>query len=263
MSEEEYTSVGAALDAATGLILVSGPLMNGTNTTQYAVMGQLSRSNKKVMTLESPIFSNIPNIHQSEINPAAGFDFITGLNSIVRTDPDVVVLSDIPDTEVAVTICKIAARCIVCATMNALSAVNTIAMLRELGASASLLSQCLSLVINQRLIRKICSHCGEKMPISQSMLMRMGLTEQESANLNAYVGAGCKECNYLGFTGRIAIFEILTANPQILEAIARNATVREIETLAAEHGMTTLRTRCLEKINAGITTLDEFQKCKF
>jgi type IV pilus assembly protein PilB len=263
MSEEEYSVVGAALDAAHGLILISGPLMHGCNTTQYAMMGQLSRSNKKVMTLESPIFSKIPNVHQSEINPAIGFDFITGLNSITRTDPDVIFLSDIPDAEVAATICKIAAKCVVGATMNALSAANTIAMLRELGASASLLSQSLSLVINQRLIRKICSHCCEKMPISQSMLMRMGLTEKESANLNAYVGAGCKECNYLGFTGRIAIFEILNAYTEVREAIARNASAREIETLAAELGTSTLRTRCLEKINAGITTLDEFEKCKF
>jgi type IV pilus assembly protein PilB len=260
---EEYRSILHSLESNHGMILISGPLMNGCNTTQYAMMGQLSASNRKVMTLESPIFSHIPNIHQSELNPTLGFDFATGLNSIIRSDPDVIFLSDIPDAEVAATVCKIAAKCVVGATLTALSAANTIVMLREMGASPSLLSQSLSLVINQRLIRRICEHCCEKLPISQSMLIRMGLTDQESANLNAYIGAGCKECNYLGFNGRVAIFEVLPSDRGVKEAIAKNSSAREIENLAVQNGMITLRQRCLQKINEGMTTLEEFQKCKF
>ena len=93
------------------------------------------------MTLESPVFSHIKNIHQSEINPSLGFDFITGLNSIIRSDPDVIFVSDVPDAEVAATICKIAGKSVVVATLNSISAANTVVLLRELGASASLLSQ--------------------------------------------------------------------------------------------------------------------------
>ena len=259
---EEYKAITRALDASHGMVLVSGPLMNGCNTTLYSMMGYFSESNRKVMTLESPIFSHIANIHQSEINPTLGFDFKTGLSSMIRSDPDVIFLTDIPDAEVAATVCKIAGKCIVAATVTALSAANTIAMLREMGASPSLLSQALSLVVNQRLVRRICEHCAEKMPISPSMLIRMGLTEQEAENLNAYMGAGCKECNYLGFNGRVPIFEVLSAE-HVRECIARNPSAREIESIAAQNGMITLRQRCLQKINEGITTVEEFQKCKF
>jgi type IV pilus assembly protein PilB len=262
-SPDEFALICHTLESSSGLVLISGPLMNGCNTTQYAMMGKFSKSNRKVMTLESPIFSNIPGVHQSEINPAIGFDFKTGLSSIIRSDPDVIFLSDIPDADSAATVCKASAKSLVIATVTALSSAGTIVMLREFGTSPSLLSQCLSLIVNQRLIRRICAHCCERMPISQSMLVRMGLTESEAADLNAYVGVGCKDCNYLGFSGRVAIFEVMKSNTAIREAIAQGATAKEIEALAADHGMMTLRKRSLERVNQGITTLEEFQRCKF
>ncbi|PWT87811.1 MAG: hypothetical protein C5B54_11695 [Acidobacteria bacterium] len=252
-----------SLDARNGLVLISGPLMNGCATTEYAMMRYLSTSNKKVMTLESPVFSHIKNIHQSEINPSLGFDFITGLNSIIRSNPDVIFMSDVPDAEVAATVCKIAAKCVVIASLNSISAASTIVLLRELGASSSLISQALSLVINQRLIRKVCPHCSEKSPISESLLIRMGLSEDEAKGLNTYAGHGCKECNYLGFTGRIAIFEVLSPDQNLKEMIARGASALEIERGAVRNGLVTLRSRCLDKINQGLTTIEEFQKCKF
>jgi len=262
-SDSEFNEIKGALDASMGLILISGPLMNGCSTTQYAMMRYLGNSNRKVMTLESPIFSNIKNIHQSEINPSVGFDFITGLNSIIRSDPDVIFLSDIPDAEVAATVCKIAAKCVVVATVNAISAANTIVVLRELGASPSLLSQALSMVINQRLVRRICLHCGEKSAVSESLLMRMGLQPAEAQGLSAYMGGGCLHCNFLGFAGRIAIFEVLHSSPEVAEMIAKNASAKEIEGVAVANGMLTLRSKCLQKINEGVTTIEEFQKCKF
>ncbi|MGH9856715.1 MAG: GspE/PulE family protein, partial [Acidobacteriota bacterium] len=260
---DEYGMVCRALESKNGLVLISAPMMNGGNTTQYAMMGYISKTNRKVMTLESPIFSNLPNINQSEVNPAIGFDFKTGLSSVARSEPDVIFLSDIPDADSAAIIFRTAAKSVVVATLTALSAAGTIVMLRELGASTSLLSQSLSLVVNQRLIRKICSHCCEKMPVSQSMLIRMGLTEQESAALNAYMGVGCKDCNYLGFTGRVPIFEVMQIDDRMRQSIASDATAKDIENIAIEQGMSSLRKRCLEKVNQGITTLEEFQRCKF
>ena len=260
---DEYKAVCQTLAGSKGLILISGPLMNGCNTTLYAMMGYLSSSNGKVMSLESPIFSTIPNIQQTEVNPASGFDYKTALSSIIRSDPDVIFLSDIPDAESAATVCKAAAKSTVISTLTAVSAANTIALLREMGASSLLLSQCLSLVINQRLIRRICAHCCEKMPVSPSMLVRMGLTEQESTDLHAYMGVGCKDCNFLGFSGRVPVFEVLQVDQTVCEAIEKNASAREIEEIAIERGMSSLRKRCLEKINQGLTTLEEFQRSKF
>lgn len=263
LTPEQYAMLRTTLDSTAGLLVISGPLMNGVSTTQYAMLKYLSNSNRKVMTLESPIFSNIKNIHQSEINPAVGFDFTTGLSSIVQSDPDVIFVSDIPDAEVAATICKTAARCVVVAALNAISAANAIVMLHELGASSSLLSQSLSLVVNQRLVRKICPHCSEKSPISESLLVRMGLSKQEAQGLNAYAGAGCKSCNFLGFSGRVAIFEVMQCTSKVLELVGRNASAREIERAALKQGTLTLRQLCLKGINDGITTIEEFQKSKF
>jgi type IV pilus assembly protein PilB len=263
LTNEQLAKVQSALDSRFGLILISGPLMNGVSTTEYSMMRYLASSNRKVMTLESPIFATIRHVHQSEINPSAGFDFITGLNSIIRSSPDVIFISDIPDAEVAATVCKIASRCVVVASLNAISAANTVVLLRELGASASLLSQSLSAVINQRLIRRICPHCSSKSPVSEALLMRMGLTQLEAQGLNAYAGTGCKDCNFIGFNGRIAIFEVLANDPPITEVIGRNSSSHEIEKVALKHGMLTLRSRCLQRINEGITTIEEFQKSKF
>ncbi len=263
LTNEQLAKLKSALDSRFGLILLSGPLMNGVSTTEYSMMRYLASSNRKVMTLESPIFATIRHIHQSEINPSAGFDFITGLNSIIRSSPDVIFISDIPDAEVAATVCKVASRCVVVASLNAISASNTVVLLRELGASASLLSQSLSIVVNQRLIRRICPHCPAKSPVSEALLMRMGLTQQEAQGLNAYAGTGCKECNFIGFNGRIAIFEVLPNDPPEAEVIGRNSSAHEIEKAAIKHGMLSLRSRCLQRINEGITTIEEFQKSKF
>jgi type IV pilus assembly protein PilB len=263
LTNEQLAKMQSALDSRFGLILISGPLMNGVSTTEYSMMRYLASSNRKVMTLESPIFATIRHVHQSEINPSAGFDFITGLNSIIRSSPDVIFISDIPDAEVAATVCKIASRCVVVASLNAISAANTVVLLRELGASASLLSQSLSAVLNQRLIRRICPHCSSKSPVSEALLMRMGLTQLEAQGLNAYAGTGCKDCNFIGFNGRIAIFEVLSNDPPVTEVIGRNSSSHEIEKVAVKHGMLTLRSRCLQRINDGITTIEEFQKSKF
>ncbi len=262
-TDDQLAKLKSALDSRFGLILLSGPLMNGVSTTEYSMMRYLASSQRKIMTLESPIFATIRHVHQSEINPSAGFDFITGLNSIIRSNPDVIFISDIPNAEVAATVCKIAARCVVVASLNAISSANAIVLLRELGASASLLSQSLSIVINQRLIRRICPHCSSKSPVTESLLVRMGMTQEEAQGLNAYAGTGCKECNFIGFNGRIAIFEALPVTPAVAEEIARNSSALEIEKVAIKDGMLSLRSRCLQRINEGVTTIEEFQKSKF
>ena len=260
--KEELVALKAVLDGDSGLVLVSGPLMNGCNTTNYAMLRYLSESNRKIMTLESPIFSHVKNIHQSEINPAAGFDFAAGLNSIVQSNPDVVFLSDIPDAEVAANVCHIATKRVVVTTLSASSAVNTLIQMRELGATPSVLSQALKVVLTQRLVRRICQHCREKSPISEPILMRMGLSEREAARLATFSGVGCKQCNYLGFSGRLAIFEMLRPVPAIAKLVNAGASGQELVQAAHEAGMITLRQRFLEMVNEGQTTIEEFQKAR-
>jgi type IV pilus assembly protein PilB len=263
LDEYDYTRMLLALDSSFGLIVVSGPAMNGCSTTQYAMLRYLAASNRKVMTLESPIFTMIKNIHQTEINPAAGYDYVSVLNSIIRSDPDVIFLSDVPNAEVATTLCKIASRCVVVVALTADSAADAIVFLRELAASPSMLSHSLSLVVNQRLIRKICAHCSRKSAVSESMLNKMGFRAGEMPRLESYSGAGCEECNYLGFQGRTAIFEVLTVNQRVSELTAAGAAAKEMERTAVQMGMISLRSRCLQKVGQGLTTIEEFEKCKF
>lgn len=263
LDEYDYTKVLLALDSSFGLIAVSGPVMNGCSTTQYAMLRYLSASNRKVMTLESPIYAMIKNIHQTEIKPTAGYDYVGVLNSIIRSDPDVIFLSDLPNAEIVSTVCKIASRCVVVVTLPANSTGDTIVLLRELGASPSMLSHSLSLIVNQRLIRKICNRCIRKNPISPSILIQMGFREEEIQGLETSTGAGCSDCNYLGFQGRTAIFELLTANQRIGESIASGALRMEIEKSAFRMGTIPLRARCLQKVAQGVTTVEEFEKCKF
>lgn len=261
LSPDQLAALQSALEATSGLILISGPLMNGVSTTEYAMMKHLAASNRKITSLESPIFAHVNNIHQSEINPSIGFDFLTGLNSIIRSDPDVVILSDIPDSEVAALVSRIAARCIVAALMNAPSAAASIVLLREMGAAPSLLSQNLAFALNQRLIRKLCPSCSQESRATDEELARAGLTNAEVHGLNIRKAKGCKDCNFIGYNGRIAIFESLVSNYNIAEKILQ-ASASEIEGSAVRDGMVTLRNQCLQKIGEGITTLEELQKLK-
>lgn len=259
--DEQLVALQSALEATAGLILVSGPLMNGVSTTEYAIMKHLAASNRKITSLESPIFAHVNNIHQSEINPSIGFDFLTGINSIIRSDPDVVILSDIPDSEVAASVCRISSRCVVVALMNAPSAAASIVLLREMGAAPSLLSQNLTLALNQRLIRKLCPSCFQESRVTEEELSQAGLSSVDVQGLNMRKAKGCKECNFIGYYGRMAIFESLILNYTIAEKIL-NASAADIEASAAGDGMLTLRSQCLQMIGDGITTLDEFQKLK-
>jgi type IV pilus assembly protein PilB len=261
LTETQLKQVRSALDAGSGLILISGPLLNGVSTTQYAMMKYLSHSNRKIMTLESPVFAHIQNITQSEINPSMGFDFHTGLNSIIGSNPDVVVLSDVPDSEVANAICRTAGRCVVMATLNAVSAASTVVLLRELGAAPSQLSEHLSLVLNQRLVRRLCPHCAVPSKRSKEEWMKAGLTAIEAEELNGREVKGCKECNFIGYNGRVAIFEVLSKNPKVGE-VTSTGPAAEIQKAALESGMQTLRQQCLGKIREGLTTVEEFQKLK-
>jgi type IV pilus assembly protein PilB len=224
-------------------------------------MKYLAASNRKINSLESPIFAHVNNVHQSEINPSIGFDFLTGLNSSVRSDPDVIILSDVPDSEVAASVCRISARCVLVALVNALSASASIVMLREMGGAPSLLSQYLTLALHQRLIRKLCPACSEQTRPTEAELADAGLTNADVHGLNIRKAKGCKECNFIGYSGRIAIFETLVSKFNIAEKILQ-APAADIERAAIQDGMVSLRNQCLQKIGEGLTSIEELQRLR-
>lgn len=261
LTKEQYTELKLALDNQ-GMIIVSGPLMNGTVTTEYSILKYLGESNRKIFTLEAPIQQKIDNVHQAEINPSAGFDFLTGLNSLSLSDPDCIYISDIPNTEVAIQALKLASRALVIADFNASSCGQVIHALREMGVPNVLLASSVSYIINQRLARKICDKCKESTPISANILMYMGFTKKEADNLIVYQGKGCDACNQIGYNGRIALFESLKLSPQIKSMIAQDEPVDKIINYAISHNFKTLHNVCIEKIQQGLTTIEEFQRIK-
>ena len=261
LEQEHYTELKLALESA-GLIVISGPLMNGTVTTEYAIMKHLAESNKKIFTLEAPIHQKIENVHQAEINPSAGFDYLTGLNSLLQSDPDAIYLSDLPNSDVTIQALKIASRALVVSDFNASSCSQVIAALRDMGVPNVLLASSTSIIINQRLVRKICSHCKEVAPLSPSILKHMGFSNKESETLHTYHGKGCEECNKIGYKGRIALFECLKLNTHIKSLVLENKSEKDIIKQAEKDGFKSLHDSCIEKIQQGLTTIEEFQRIK-
>ncbi len=261
LSKEQYTELKLALDQR-GMIIISGPLMNGTITTEYAIVKYLAESNRKVYTLEAPIQQKLENVNQAEINPSAGFDYLTGINSLSLSDPDCIYLSDIPNLEVAIQALKIASNALIIADFNSSSCGQVITALREMGVPNVLLASSISYIINQRLARKICDKCKEITHMSSNILLHMGFTKKEAENLKVYQGKGCDACNQIGYNGRIALFETLKLIPSIKSMIAQDEPVDRIINHAINHGFKTLHDVCIEKIQQGLTTIEEFQRIK-
>lgn len=261
LEQDHYTNLKLSLDSP-GLIVISGPLMNGTVTTEYAIMKHLAESNKKICTLEAPIHQKIDNVHQAEINPSAGFDYLTGLNSLLRSDPDAIYLSDLPNVEVAMQALKIASHALVLSDFNASSCSQVIAAIRDLGVPNVLLASSTSIIINQRLVRKICEKCKEAAALSPSILKHMGFSKKEAEILHTFHGKGCDSCNKIGYKGRIALFECLKLTPQLKTMILQNSPDREIIKQAEKDGFKSLHEACIDKIQQGLTTIEEFQRIK-
>ncbi|OGF67217.1 MAG: hypothetical protein A2Y62_03185 [Candidatus Fischerbacteria bacterium RBG_13_37_8] len=261
LSTDQYTELKLALENP-GMIIISGPLMNGTVTTEYAILKDLSKTNKKIFTLEAPIQQKIENVHQSEINPSAGFDYLTGLNSLLQSDPDCIYVSDMPSVEVTVQALKIASRAIIISDFNASSCGQVITALRDLGVPNVLLASSISYIINQRLVRKICDKCKEITPISPSILQHMGFSKKEAATLQIFEGKGCETCNFIGYNGRIALFESLKLTPALKSMIVQDEPDSRIVQHALKQGFKGLHEVCIEKIQKGFTTIEEFQRLK-
>jgi len=261
LQHENYIELKVALSNP-GFIVVSGPLMNGTITTEYAIIKHLAESNKKVFTLEAPIYQRIENIHQAEINPSAGFDYLSGLNTIIQSDPDAIYISDVPNAEVAIQSMKIASKALIIADMNANSSSQVITIFRQMGVPNTLLASSISMIINQKLVRKICDKCKEEYPIQPELLKHMGFSKKEASELKAFHGKGCNDCNLLGYKGRIALFEVLKPSNKIKTMILQNEPEDEIIKQAQREGFQLLRNDCIEKIKLGLTTIEEFQRIK-
>lgn len=237
-----------------GIILVTGPTGSGKTTTLYAALTELNTVNKNIITIEDPVEYRLPGVNQSQVNVKAGLTFASGLRSILRQDPDIIMVGEIRDAETA----QIAVRAaitghLVLSTVHTNDTASTIARLEDMGVEPYLLSSSVVGIIAQRLVKKICRNCMISYPASHLEAEAMGVHEGHTLHR----GEGCNQCNHTGYSGRMAIHELMPITKRIREVIETRQTSDVIKTVAIEQGMTTLRDNCVKLALQGIITTEE------
>jgi type IV pilus assembly protein PilB len=240
-----------------GLILITGPTGSGKTTTLYAALNEVKSIEKNIVTLEDPVEYTLPLINQVQINERAGLTFASALRSILRQNPDVIMVGEIRDTETA----QMAVRSaltghLVLTTIHTNDAAGAVARLVDMGVEDYLLASCLLGVLAQRLVRTICPRCKTKETLSPAVLDVLGL-DPALGDCQFYTGQGCEECGGTGYTGRVGIYEYLPISNRIREIILSNPNSAAIKSAAQRLGMTTLREQVIAKGLKGITTYRE------
>ncbi|UCG79546.1 MAG: type II secretion system ATPase GspE [Nitrospirota bacterium] len=236
-----------------GMILITGPTGSGKTTTLYASLDKINSTEKKIITIEEPVEYLMNGINQINVKPKIGLTFANGLRHIVRQDPDVIMVGEVRDLETAnISIHAALTGHLLFSTLHTNDAPGAITRLMDMGVENYLVSSTLIGVMAQRLVRRICDDCKVSYDIDKDVKEALGLKVD-----NVFKGEGCESCSHTGYRGRIGIFEILTINDTIRELIMKEATVRELKEKAVAMGMRTLRQDGVEKIEKGLTTVDE------
>lgn len=255
LSEEEREQLLGMIDGGDGIVLATGPTGSGKTTTLYALIDRLNRPDRKIITLEDPVENQVEGIVQISVQPKIGLDFARGLRSILRQDPDVVLVGEIRDTETA----RIAVQAsltghLVLSTLHTVGAVETIARLADMGVESYLLADTLRGVVAQRLLRRVCERCKTCVRADARALARLGLPEEVDGVCQ---GSGCEACHGTGYRGRVAVREILVATPEVQRLVRRGRRSEEIRRAAVKAGMRSLRDAAIEKVLSGETTVAE------
>ena len=238
-----------------GLILVTGPTGSGKTTTLYTTLNEIKSAEKNIITLEDPVEYRLPFIQQSQVNTNIGFDFARGLRSILRQDPDIIMVGEIRDKETAeIAIHAALTGHLVFATLHTNDAAGATVRLINMGVEPFLVTSSLLGVIAQRLIRTICHHCHQEYDVSKEDLAKLSL-DPDIRQLSR--GTGCPKCLKSGYKGRKGIYELLVPDENIRRLILNNSSSEEIRNAAQKSGMTTLRQAGIEKLKKNETTLEE------
>ena len=239
-----------------GIVLVTGPTGSGKNTTLYAGLSELNNEQVNICTVEDPVECNITGINQFQVSESSGFNFSTALRSLLRQDPDIIMVGEIRDAETAnIGVQAALTGHLVLSTLHTNDAPGAVTRLLDLGVAPYLVSASLIAVLAQRLVRKICPDCKEEYDAPSSIEKILEKLIGSSPKL--YRGIGCKKCRNTGYLGRIAIHELFVPNDEILDMITQGATLKSLYTAAVENGMEPLHLDGIEKAKAGITTIDE------
>jgi type IV pilus assembly protein PilB len=239
-----------------GIILISGPTGSGKTTTLYSILGEFNKPGINIITVEDPVEYRLTGVNQVQVNAKAGLTFESGLRSILRQDPDIIMVGEIRDVETA----EIAVRAaitghLVLSTIHTNDAPSTVARLIDMGIAPYLVSSSVVGVIAQRLVRNICPHCKTEYEPQPSELNLLGPEFEKTQKL--YRGRGCEFCSDTGYKGRTAIHEIMMLDKQMRHLVDKRSTTDELRSYAVQSGMQTLRESCAALVAAGVTTIKE------
>ncbi len=256
-SPDHLTSLKRILQSPNGIILVCGPTGSGKTTTLYSALSYLNAEALNIITIEDPVEYEISGIRQSQVNVKAGLTFASGLRSILRQDPDVIMVGEMRDGETTdIAIRSALTGHLVFSTLHTNDAAGAIPRLTDMGAPPFILSSALLLVVAQRLVRSICLSCKEEAEADPALIRRLGLQAKEN-QLKFFRGKGCDKCSFTGYRGRIGIFELLRVNQEMTPLIMEKADSGTIHRAARAQGMRTMLEDGIRKALRGTTTLEE------
>jgi type II secretory ATPase GspE/PulE/Tfp pilus assembly ATPase PilB-like protein len=262
--EEDLTKFRRYIKEPYGMVLVTGPTGSGKTTTLYAALSEIKNDEDKIITIEDPVEYQIKGITQIPVNEKKGLTFARGLRSILRHDPDKVMVGEIRDQETAqIAINAALTGHLVFTTVHANNVLDVIGRFLNMGVEPYNFVSALNCILAQRLVRVICLHCKAPVAYPDSYLVESGLNLQEWREVTFYEGRGCFECGGTGFRGRTAIHELLDLSERIRELILDKRPTSEIRRAARDEGMTFLRESAIQKARQGVTTLKEINKVTF
>jgi type IV pilus assembly protein PilB len=260
LEKQELNRLNNIISMPYGIILVCGPTGSGKTTTLYSVLNVINDASKNIITIEDPVEYNFKGINQMQANSKIGFDFASGLRSILRQDPDIIMVGEIRDGETAeISVRSALTGHLVLSTIHTNNAVGTITRMKDMGIESFLISSTVIGIVAQRLIRKICPNCGEEVQCSDREMRLLNITSPVKIRR----GKGCSLCSNTGYKGRAGIFEILEITKEIKNLIDEDKSESDIENAARKQGMTNLREACVQKVLQGVTSVDEMLRVTY
>jgi len=260
-SEKDKEKVERAISKSNGMILATGPTGSGKTTTLYTLIKMLNRPEVAIVTIEDPIEYSVDGIEQIQVNARTSLTFANGLRSVLRQDPDIIMVGEIRDAETAgIAVNTALTGHLLLSTLHTNDAITTLPRLSDMGIDPYLVASTMNIAIAQRLVRKTCEACKAECAMTDVMkasLVDLPVQKPLQAGEKIYKGKGCDACAGSGYKGRVCINEVLVATPAIREAILRKASADEMRAIAIREGMTTMLDDGFEKVRSGTTTIEE------
>jgi type IV pilus assembly protein PilB len=256
MGEDDYRRFERAFRQAYGAVLVTGPTGSGKSTTLYAALTEINTPEKNILTIEDPVEYELDGVTQMQINPKAGLTFATGLRSMMRADPDIMMVGEIRDRETAqIAVESALTGHLVLSTLHTNDAPTAITRLVEMGIESFLVASALDCVVAQRLARTLCSDCKKRTILSSEVLRDNGFPI--GVDIEAYEAVGCRRCGGTGYRGRIGLYEVMQVSEEIRSLAIERRSADEIRDVAIRQGMRRLQDDGLEKVRVGRTSITE------